>query len=53
VWASAYIADREGFNSHESALKFEEQLGTIFVFEKERCGETLRDTESIRLMSAL
>jgi len=34
VWASLYIADREGFDSHESALKFEEQLGTIFTFEK-------------------
>jgi len=45
VWASAHIPDREGFDSHESALKFEEQLGTIFTFEKERCGETLHDTD--------
>jgi len=37
--------NREGFDSYESALKFGEQLGSIFTFEKERCGETLRDTE--------
>jgi hypothetical protein len=45
VWASAHIADRDCFDSYEPALKFEEQLDTIFTFEKERCGETLRDAD--------
>jgi hypothetical protein len=34
-----HIADREGFDSHESALKFEEQLGTYITFEKNAAGK--------------
>jgi len=45
VGLGAYRRTEKGFDSYESALKFGEQLGSIFTFEKERCGETLRDTE--------
>jgi hypothetical protein len=47
------LQTENGFDSHESTLNSKEQLGQIFTFEKERCGETLRDADPIRLMRAL